>query len=146
LVRELCVYARWPPGGLKVCARGETLTIEAKNMFLSFEPRLVLVDGGYSGYSEACDDRKCRLVIEFGRVLEPLEAPRIEFVGQGYIGLFELRVVDLEFEKYITVITPGGFLYDYFTVTSSRLLLESSAKRRFYYEEEPYSKLIVHIM
>ncbi len=145
MARELSVYARWPPGGLHIRVKGEYMVLEAANALLAFEPRLILVEARYAGYQEAADEKRRRLVIEFAEPIKPVKPPRIDFAGEKPLGLFEVRVVDLEFEKYLTAITPGSFLYDYFVVTSTRILVETSSKRRFYYEEEPYTKLIVHV-
>ena len=55
---------------------------------------------------------------------------------------FDLRPVDLDFEQYLTIVTPGSFLYDYVIVTKRKTGVIMSAKRDVYIEETKNSLII----
>ena len=143
--RQLTVYARWGSGVLEVTVRGETLIVRAANAEMVFEPRSALIAARYSSHRVLGDDRRVRVYVDLAEPLKPLEAKRIDLVGSRVLGLFEVRVTDLEFSRYLTVVTPAGFLYDYLVVSDERVLLEGSGRRRVYFEEEPFEKVIVYL-
>ncbi|ABM80706.1 hypothetical protein [Hyperthermus butylicus] len=145
MTRRASYYIRWNGGALGLVVAGDTMTIRGENMTLYFEPRSVIVEGGYT-YKRNVEDRNRRTVfIGFADELKPLSPPRVDIVGRNYVGNFEVIYTDLEFEHYLTVITPASFLYDYFVITSRDLMLYMQAKRKVYFEEEPYDKIIIYI-
>ncbi len=144
MARELIVYAKWGRGVIEVRVRGEMLALRTANLEAVFEPRTVLVEGRYASHRLLTDDRRARVYIDLANPLEPLEAKRIDLVGSRTLGLFEVRVTDLEFSRYLTVITPAGFMYEYLVISDDRLMVEASAKRKVFFEEEPFEKLIVY--
>ena len=144
--RELVAHARWGRGVLRMRVRGEALEVEASNAYFLFEPRTIVAEVGYSSRLEIEDERKRRVVVEFSEELKPLEAERVNIVGGGYLGLFEVRITDLDFERYLTIVTPGGHLYDYAIITSTKLYVESSVKRKFFFEEQPFTKIVMYLM
>ncbi len=58
---------------------------------------------------------------------------------------FDLRPVDLDFEQYLTIVTPGSFLYDYVIISRKKTGVIMSAKREVYVEETGKS-LIVYLV
>jgi hypothetical protein len=144
-MRELSVYARWGVGVLELRVRGELFTVRAANAELFFEPRSVVVEARYAGRRSVSDDRRLRVYIDLADEIKPLEPRRVDLIGSRALGLFEVRVTDVEFRRYLTVITPAGFLYDFFIVSDDTIMLEASAKRRVFFEEEPFDKIIVYL-
>ncbi len=91
---------------------------------------------------------KKRVVYAFYNPLKGVERPPYVDMLAGerrVFGGFELRAVDMDFEQYLTVITPGSFLYEYTIVTPRKLALVTSAKRDFYLEDTEKRK-IIHIV
>ncbi|BES82016.1 hypothetical protein [Pyrodictium abyssi] len=146
MVRRESFYVRWNGGALELRVMREALEIRAANAELLFEPRSVTIEAKYTYKREVEDRNRKTLFIGFAEELKPLEAPRVDIVGRNYIGNFEVVYTDLEFERYLTVITPASFLYDYFVLTSRDVMLYMQAKRKVYFEEEPYDKIIIYLM
>ncbi len=145
--REAVFYVKWgQTKALELRVSGDTLTIRAANMEIRMEPRSLELRGKYTYKREVEDQSRKTLYIGFGEKLQPVEAPRIDILGSAYVGNFEVRYTDLDFEKYLTVITPANYLYDYAVVTTRELMLHMSPRRKVYYEEEPYDHLIVYLV
>ncbi len=91
---------------------------------------------------------KQRVVYAFYNELKGVERPPYVDMLAGerrVFGSFELRAVDMDFERYLTVVTPGSFLYEYAIITPKKLALVTSAKRDFYLEDTGRRK-IIHIV
>ena len=91
---------------------------------------------------------KNRVVYAFYSPLKSVEKPPYVDMLSGerrVYGSFELRAVDADFEQYLTVITPGSFLYEYAIITPKKLAIVTSAKRDFYLEDTGKRK-IIHIV
>ncbi|HIQ24245.1 MAG TPA: hypothetical protein EYH50_04265 [Pyrodictium delaneyi] len=146
MVRRESFYVRWDGGALELRVMREALEIRAANAGLLFEPRSVTIEAKYTHKREIEDRNRKTLFIGFAEELKPLEAPRVDIVGRNYIGNFEVVYTDLEFERYLTVITPASFLYDYFVLTSRDVMLYMQAKRKVYFEEEPYDRIIIYFV
>jgi hypothetical protein len=138
-------YVRWGRGALRLAVSSDVLEVTAANANIVFELRSVIVEAKYTYKKDVEGANKRNLYIGFAEEIKPLEAPRVDIASRNYIGYFEVIYTDLEFERYLTVITPASFLYDYVVLTSSELMLQMSPRRKVYFEEEPYDKLIVYI-
>ncbi|ABU81187.1 hypothetical protein [Ignicoccus hospitalis] len=55
---------------------------------------------------------------------------------------FEIRAVDLDVQQYLTVVTPGSFLYDYVIITPNKMGIYMNSKREGYLEETSKSKIL----
>ncbi len=145
MARELVVYARWGGGAVELRVRGESFAVRAANAELLFEPRYVVVEARYAARRSVSDERRTRVYVELAEEIKPLEPRRIDLVGSRVLGLFEVRLTDIEFRRYLTVVTPAGFLYDYFVVSDDTVMLEASARRKVFFEEEPFDKVVVYM-
>lgn len=145
-VQELRACTRYGSGAACFRTRGEFLEIQFENAYIALEPRTLIVEAPIAAHREAVDERRKRVIVEFGEEIKPLTPNRIDFVGRAALGLFEVRVTDLEFDTYITVVTPGGHHYEYVVVSKRLVYVEMSAKKKTYYEEEPNKKLILYIV
>ena len=140
-------YVRW--GGsraLRLTVSGDTLVVEAENARITLEPRSIAVEAGYRYKREIEDKSRKNLYIGFSEPLKPIEAPRVDILGRGFIGNFEVIYTDLDFEKYLTIITPASAVYDYVVLTNEELMVQMPPRRKLYYEEEPYDKIVVYIV
>jgi hypothetical protein len=145
--REAVFYLRW--GGasaLELRMKGDTLTVRASNASITFEPRSAVVEARYTYKREVQDVNRKTLFIGLAEPLKPIPAPRVDIVGRTYIGNFEVVYTDLDFEKYLTIITPSNYLYDYIVLTSREIMFHMIARRQVYFEEEPYEKLIIYFV
>ncbi len=88
---------------------------------------------------------KKRAIYAFYNDLKMIDMPpAIDMVANDrrvYRG-FEIRAVDMDFEQYLTVVTPGNFLYDYAIITPHKIGIFMSAKREGYVEETAKSKIL----
>ena len=145
--RKASFYVRWgPAGALELTVAGDVLTVRAANAEITFEPRSVIIEAGYTYKKEITDRNRKNLYIGLREPLKPLDAPRVDIVGRNYVGNYEVIYTDLDFEKYLTIITPSGHLYDYAVITTKEIMLQMSPRRKIYYEEQPYDKLIVYLV
>ena len=144
--RKQSFYVKWGHGALELRVSSEHLELAAGNGELVFDPRSVEVRVPYTVKRDVEDRNRRTVFIEFREELKPIEQPpRVDIVGRNYVGNFEVVYTDLEFGRYLTIITPASFLYDYLVLTSRDLMLYMPAKRKVYFEEEPYDKIIVYI-
>ena len=125
---------------------GDSLTVRALNARIGFEPRSIEVEAKYTYKREIEDRNRKNLYIGFAEPLKPLEAPRVDIVGRNYVGNFEVIYTNLEFEQYLTVITPASFIYDYAVLTNRELMVQMPARRKIYYEEEPFDRVVVYFV
>ncbi len=140
-------YVKWGgTGALRLEVDSDTLRVTARNAVFTFEPRHVDVEARYSYKKEVQDSNRKTLYIGLREPIEPLEAPRIDVVGRNYVGNFEVIYTDLDFEKYLTIITPANFLYDYAVITTTELMFHMIARRQVYFEEEPYERLRIYFV
>ena len=144
--RRQSFYVKWNGGAIELRVSSEHLEVVASNGLLVFEPRSVEVRMPYTLKRDVEDKNRRTVFIEFRESVKPIEhPPRIDIVGRNFVGNFEVIYTDLEFETYLTVITPATYLYEYFVLTSTDLMLYMSSKRKVYFEEEPYERIIVYI-
>jgi len=143
--RQTAFYVKWGKGGLELRIDGPSLMIRARNYEIMLEPRSVLVNGRYGAKREVEHMNRKTFFIELVDGITPLDAPRVDIVGRNYVGNFEIIYTDLDFERYLTIITPAEHLYDYAVLTTQELMLHMQAKRKLFYEEEPFEKIIIYI-
>lgn len=140
-------YVRWGDGALELAVEQERLTIVAGNGRIVLEPRAITVEARYTVKRDVEDRNRRTVFIEFAEQLAPIASPpRVDIVGRNYLGYFEVVYTDLDFERYLTIITPASFLYDYVVLTSRDLMAHMPSKRKVYFEEEPYDKVTVYIV
>ncbi len=143
--RQETLYVRWGKGGLELEQSNHALIIRAKNYEIVLEPRSIIVNGKYSGKREVEHMNRKTIFIDFAEKVEPFNPSRIDISGRNYVGNFEIIYTDLEFEHYLTIITPAEHLYDYAVLTTEELMIHMQAKRQVFYEEEPFEKIILYI-
>ena len=146
MARRKTVYVKWDSGGLEVRLSRGLITVVAANAALYFEPRSVLVEADYEEPVAISDEKRLYVYIGFRGKLEPLEAPRIDVVGRYVDELGELRLVDLEFNRYLTILTPGDFLYDFAVITPDKLFFQTNARRKVYFEKPAAFRIVAHLV
>ncbi len=146
MTRRASFYVRWLHGALELTVSGDTLEVRAANGRIVFEPRSVTVEARYAYKKEIEDRNRKNLYVGFQEPLQPLNPPRVDIVGRNYVGNFEVIYTNLDFEAYLTVITPASHLYDYAVITTQEVMIQMPAKRKLYYEEEPYERLVVYFV
>ncbi len=143
--RRATFYVRWGRGGLELEPSSQALIIRAKNYEIMLEPRSILINGQYSGKREIEHMNRKTIFIDFAEKVKPINPPRIDISGRNYVGNFEVIYTDLEFEHYLTILTPAEYLYDYVVLTTEEFMIYMQAKRQVFYEEEPFEKIILYI-
>ncbi len=113
------------------------LRVVFENMEIELRPRAVIVRGGAGDVEGAVEEKKRGKKYIYISLREP---PR----GLGHTcgfekadtGGFEARVTDLGFAHYLTIVTPGPYLYDYIVVTDTLILVTCSGKKSVYVDRE----------
>jgi hypothetical protein len=140
-------YVKWGAvEALRLEVGSDTLRVIAENADIVLEPRMADINAKYSYKKEVEDSNRKTLYIGLREPIKPLKAPRIDIVGRSYVGNFEVIYTDLDFEKYLTIITPASFLYDYVVLTTTEIMFHMIARRQVYFEEEPYDHIRVYFV
>lgn len=133
-MREL--YAKWPKGAVKLLVGADRAVVSGRNFRLELEPRAIYFRGPWDDVEEASFPRRKNLYITVSEALEGDSAPpRIDVANGDEVVLrsFEVRLNLLEgVDSFLTLITPGTFLYDYAILTSRKFMAEMSSRRRVY--------------
>ncbi len=131
-------YVKWRNGGLRLVFKNSFLEIISKNYRFILRPRIVIVEGTVKEYNVVSPHRHGKykyVYIELSEEVKPFDkkgrVPR-----PGIIEGFEVNYQDMGFEEYLTIVTPGAFLYQYIILTTSMLTICLSAKKEAYIDLE----------
>jgi len=110
-------------------------SIVSKNILIILTFREIRISDYVKNYSEEESTRKRYIRVFFSEPLIPLnEEPYTKFHG-GIIENFDIRYTNLGFSKYLTLIVPGSFLYNYLVLAENSLSIECSIKKSVYFEK-----------
>ncbi|ALU12296.1 hypothetical protein EYM_02185 [Ignicoccus islandicus DSM 13165] len=135
------MYIKFKQGSIKVEVIGNALYVGDE---IVLDARTITFPKGSKVYYAEPTKKKMVIVIEHPPIRFVEDPPRVDLVANDrfyYMG-FDVRATDLDFEKYLTVVVPGSFLYDYVIVTSNKSEVAMSAKRKAYLEETEKSSII----
>lgn len=124
----------WGDGHLELRFVEDWLEVLASNYRIVLAPRSVEIHGEASGHRESLVGKRKYIYVELAEGLKPLRGSG-EKVERLLVGGFEVTGTDVEFSRYLTIITPGFFLYNYAILTDGSLALEASARREAYFDE-----------
>ncbi|UXD22031.1 hypothetical protein IPA_01005 [Ignicoccus pacificus DSM 13166] len=135
------MYVKFKRGALKVEIHGNALIVGDR---IVLDARSITFPKGSKVYQGEPDKKRRVLVIEHEELKLEEFPPTVDMVSgeRRYFHGFELRAADLDFEKYLTVVVPGSFLYDYAIITPSKTEIVMSAKRNAYLEETSKASII----
>ncbi len=141
-------YVRWGPGkALELEVAEDVMIIRGRNIEVDLEPRSVRIEAPEFYVKEYSDEKRKRVYVELPQGVEGLEAPRIDIDSKSMVGYFEVRVSEIEgLDRFLTIVTPGGFLYDYVIITSDKLMFETSARRKTYQENVPGETITIYLV
>ncbi|MET1101051.1 MAG: hypothetical protein ABWW69_01035 [Pyrodictiaceae archaeon] len=141
------VYIKWGIGALELNVSPDLLEVSATNMRMYFEPRSIVVEAVYEEPRVTDTEKHRNIYIGLPEGVKPLEKPpRLDVVGRQLVNLVDIRVVDLGFDRYLTIITPGGFLYDYIVLTTGVLYVRALAKRKVFFEKPAPHRLVAYFL
>ncbi len=128
------MYVKYNKGAIKVEVHGNALIV---NDSIVLDARSLSFPKGAKVFYAEPSKKKRAIVIEHEELKLVDFPPSVEMVAgeRKYFNGFELRAVDLGFEKYLTVVVPGSFLYDYVIITPRKSEVVMSFKRQVYVEE-----------
>lgn len=132
------VKVKWGNGFLELICKNEVFIINAKNYTIELRPRTLIIHGRISGYEQAevVKYRKRRyMYIRLSEEIIPIPGPG-RIIKEILYGNFEIRRQDFDFEKYMTIITPGAYLYEYIIITSDTIAVAYSLHRDAYVDVE----------
>ncbi len=124
----------WGDGHLELRFVEDWLEVLASNYRIILAPRSVEIRGEASGHRESLVGKRKYIYVGLAEGLKPLRGPG-ERVERLLVGGFEVTGTDVEFSRYLTIVTPGFFLYNYVVLSDSSLALELSARREAYFDE-----------
>ncbi len=143
-------YAKWGAGrALEIEVSEDVMIIRGDGFELDLEPRSVHLEAPEFYVREYTDEKRKRIYIDLPAGIKGIEAPRIDIdYGENrLLGLFEVRLTSISsLDNYLTIITPGGYLYDYVILTSNNMMLETNARRKTYREEMPGESLTIYLV
>ncbi|AEM38755.1 hypothetical protein Pyrfu_0886 [Pyrolobus fumarii 1A] len=141
-------YVKWGPGkALEMEVSEDVMILRGDGFELDLEPRSVRLEASEFAVREYSDDKRKRVYIDVPVGIHGVQAPRVDIDGTRMVGYFEVRLTEIEnLDRYLTIITPGGFLYDYVVVTSEGVMFETSAKRKLYREEVPGEAVTIYLV
>ncbi len=130
------VCIKWWSGSLVFRVSSEQLVVGSRNTSVDLRQRTVIVKAPIESYEVFYDEnsRKKYVYIYFRGNIRPFER-RCRVVDREAIGVFEIRVVDKEFESYLTIVTPGFYLYDYVILTRDSIAIVLSGNRQVYFDK-----------
>jgi hypothetical protein len=135
------LFVKYKKGALKVEMQGNALRVAD---LIVLDARSITFPKGSKAF-QAEPDKKRRAIVVYHPELRLDEMPPqvdMMYGERKYYHGFELRAVDLDFEKYLTVLVPGSFLYDYAIITPTKTEVIMSAKRKMFLEETSRSTII----
>ena len=143
-------YVKWGPGkALELQVSQDAMIIRGSGVEIDLEPRSIHVEAEEFAVREYGDDKRRWVYIDLPRGIKGIEAPRVDIDSSQprLLGLFEVRLTEVDgLERYLTIVTPGGFLYDYVVVTSDKLMFETKARRKLYQESVPGESLTIYLV
>ncbi len=138
------VYIMYSKGAWRVRSVGGAVEISGKDGKIILDARTITIPKE-SKVKVAEPSVKKRTLYVFHRDLGFIDSPPYIDLRAGQSRVYEnfdLRPVDLDFEQYLTIVTPGSFLYDYAIITRKKTGVIMSAKREIYVEETKNSLII----
>ena len=130
------LYIRWGKGkALGIGLGGGELEIVSANMNIILHPRDIVIEGKVDKYEDVVAGKRKYIYVYFKESLQPLDASRIDIGDVEVINGFEVRITNIEVARYLTIITPGAYLYNYVIVSDNILSAEVNTRREVYYEK-----------
>jgi len=109
-------------------------TVVSKNVLITLLPREIKVVDDVDRFSEEESSRKRYVRVFFRKPIEPInEKPEKHY--EGIFENYEVRFTNLGFSKYLTIIVPGSFLYNYVVLSENSVSIECSIKKTVYFEK-----------
>ncbi len=142
------VYVAWNSKGkhgLLFSFRGESLTIAAYNLTITLNSRGVDVVASIKDTKVYEIGKRKYVYIIFKEKIQPLPTGKSDIIDKAFTSGFEIIVTHINDNNYITVVTPGSWLYNYIILTNDTLMLELSKKRDVYFERLE-DEVVVHIV
>ncbi len=143
-------YVKWGPGrALELQVSQDAMIVRGEGVEIDLEPRSVHVEAGEFAVREYSDEKRRWVYIDIPGGIKGVEAPRIDIDSSHpkLLGLFEVRLTEVEgLDRYLTIVTPGGFLYDYVIITSDKVMFETKARRKLYRESVPGESLTIYLV
>ncbi len=128
----------WGDGHLEVKAIDNELLVKAGNLKIMLRPRVIIVEGVQTEHEvgEAGKRSKKKYVYIYpDQGIRSLEG-RGKIINEYNMDRFEIKYQRLSFNEYLTIITPGEYLYDYIIITRDTITIAMSGKREPYFYKE----------
>ncbi len=142
---EICVA--WGNGCIEFKVRNNELEINGENVKIILRPRVIIFTNGVTDYELGESGRKAKkkyIYIYPKNGIEPINK-RGKFLKEYSLDRFEIMYQKLSFSEYMTIITPGEYLYDYVIITRDIVTIAMSGKKEAYFYKEE-NKLTIYIV
>lgn len=131
------LYIEWVPkkGSLMATFKPYELVIAFKNIIFMLLPREVRISSNVEKFEEEKHGKKHYIYVKLSENVNPISAKGEYVQKPRIIEGFELRYTNIDFSRYLTVITPGIFLYNYMIISDNEVFIETSVNKEVYFEE-----------
>ena len=142
---EICVA--WRNGCIDFKVRNNELEIITGDLKIILRPRAIIFINGVTDYELGESGRKTKkkyIYIHPRNGIEPINK-RGKLLKEYTLDRFEIMYQKLSFNEYMTIITPGEYLYDYIILTNDTVTIAMSGKKEAYFYREE-DKLTIYIV
>ena len=142
---EICVA--WRNGCIDFKARNNELEIITGDLKIILRPRAIIFINGVTDYELGESGRKAKkkyIYIYPRNGIEPINKCG-KLLKEYTLDRFEIMYQKLSFNEYMTIITPGEYLYDYIILTNDTVTIAMSGKKEAYFYREE-DKLTIYIV
>ncbi len=132
-------YVLWGDGVLELVLDPTAAKVRGGNVTIGFEPRQLSVEGVEAEvevHQVGTKRMYCYVVLK--EPITPLKGYKFNVIHgfSRYVDGFEVRFTDLGFSRFLTLVTPGAWLYNYVIISDDRITCELSIRREVYVEKE----------
>ncbi len=131
------IYVKWgnKPEALALRIEPAELEIKAENTRIILRQREIVVENTITHYEDKITGKRKYFYIHLSEKIKPLQPPRIDITDYEIINGFEIRITNIEISKYLTIITPGPYLYNYIILSENLIGGETNTRRQLFYEK-----------
>ncbi len=135
-MRKNNIYIKWGNRtALSLRIEPAELEIRAENTRIILRQREIVVESPVSRYEDMVAGKRRYFYIYLSENIKPLQPPRIDIIDYDVVGGFEIRITNIEVSRYLTIITPGAYLYNYVILSDDLLGGETNTRRELFYEK-----------
>ena len=141
------VYVKWgtPKEALALKIEPAELEIKAANTHIILRQREIIIENKIKKYEDKTTNKRKYFYIYLSENIQPIKPPKLDITDYEVINGFEIRTTNIELTKYLTIITPGPYLYNYIILSNNIIGGETNTRRQLFYEKTN-NKLTIYLL